>query len=58
MNFDNRETATILAALRLWQRKAGHLGVTDEIHIATDHGTFEPLDAKEIDNLCEKINFS
>ena len=52
---DNRTTATILAALRYWQRE----GVRSEGHeqdIATDGGRYAPLTADEIDALCERIN--
>lgn len=50
-----RNLATILAALRYWQREgvgsAGH-----EQDIATDGGTLTALSADEIDELCEAIN--
>lgn len=50
-----RETATVLAALRYWQREglqsAGH-----EQDIACDGGTLTPLTAVEIDALAERIN--
>ena len=60
LNVNNRELATILAALRDWQRK-GILGPTKphclaEYDIASDEGNVEPLDANEIDALCESIN--
>lgn len=53
--FDNRKTATILAALRYWQRE----GLTSSGHeqdIATDGNTLTPLTVTEIDALCEEIN--
>ncbi len=54
-----RETATVLAALRYWQRCAVMPSITtpcEEGSIATDGGQFDSLDEDEIDALCEKIN--
>lgn len=54
-----RENATILAALRFWQREA--VGVMDEFpedDIASDNGTLVPLTRAEIDRLCEQINLN
>lgn len=51
-----RETATILAALRYWQRWEGFLTGCAENAIATDGGEIEPLTAEEIDALCERLN--
>lgn len=52
---DPRALATILAALRYWQREglasAGH-----EQDIATDGGVLAALTADEIDALCEDLN--
>jgi hypothetical protein len=49
------ERATLLAALRYWQREglnsAGH-----ERDIATDGGCLEPLSPRQIDALCLSIN--
>jgi hypothetical protein len=61
MPFDERETATILAALRYWQARS--LPATPDQaeaieEIATDGRTLEPLDEEEIDTLCEAINIS
>lgn len=54
-DLDQRQHATILAALRYWQREglssSGH-----EVDIATDGGTLEPLSASEIDDLCVAVN--
>ena len=54
-DLDQRQHATILAALRYWQREGlssnGH-----EVDIATDGGTLEPLSASEIDDLCVAMN--
>ncbi len=60
LNVNNRELATILAALRYWQHK-GIEGPTKphclaEWDIAADNGTHIPLDANEIDALCERVN--
>lgn len=61
--FRDRETATILAALRYWQRRAllgppTALARLSEWDVATDGNTLEPLTAAEIDVLCEAINFA
>lgn len=64
LQVDNRELATILAALRYYQRTGvcldgcnGDLIVPEEERdVATDGGTLEPLGEKEIDELCESIN--
>lgn len=50
-----RETATILAALRYWQREGFH-SCGHEHEIASDGGTIEPLTGDEIDALCERMN--
>ncbi|MEO8924178.1 MAG: hypothetical protein ABI330_15355 [Caldimonas sp.] len=52
-----RETATILAALRYWQRE-GLLSGGDEQDVAEDGGRFSALSAAEIDRLCDKVNFA
>lgn len=49
-----REHATILAALRLYQ--ASDLVAKNIVDIATDGGSYEPLDDIEIDDLCAKID--
>jgi hypothetical protein len=51
---DDRELATILAALRYWQRNDAAQG--PESCIATNMGAFPPLGDEEIDMLCEQIN--
>lgn len=57
---DRRETATIIAALRFYQRNClgGPSTFTSyaESDIATDGGEIEPMTADEIDMLCERIN--
>lgn len=57
--FTDEEQATVLAALRFWQR-AGHgaSSTPPEWDIATNEGTVEPLDEPAIDDLCERINTS
>lgn len=49
-----REVATILAALRQYQRGTYHRLELEEI--ATNGGEFEALTADEIDELCQRIN--
>jgi hypothetical protein len=56
-SIDDREHATILAALRYWQRK-GLESPAPEDDIATNAGTLIGLSAEEIDELCEWINCS
>ena len=53
MHLTNHELATVLAALRLWQRSRHPLDLEE---IATDEGALDPLDTDEIDSLCERIN--
>jgi hypothetical protein len=50
------ERATILAALRCWQRTIAGKTMPPEWDIANNEGTVEPLDAEGIDILCEQIN--
>ena len=52
---DDRQLATILAALRYWQ-SPGSIGRLQYMDIATGGGTCEPLDEPEIDILCEDLN--
>ena len=56
MTLTDSETATILAALRHWQ---SHIRDSPDIIASlTPHfETVKPLDSKEIDSLCERINF-
>jgi len=57
---DKQDVATILAALRCYQRdlQAGHPSVNtaDIVEIATDGGEVEAMTPKQIDFLCEQIN--
>ena len=50
-----RETGTVLAALRRWQRETDW-EVRWQDDIASDIGRLEPLDDREIDELCEQLN--
>jgi hypothetical protein len=54
-SFSEREAATILAALRYWQRE-GSVTAGHERDIETDFDRLKPLGAEEIDALCERIN--
>ncbi len=54
MEFTNRETATILAALRYWQKA---LETTGTPPITEHFETETPLTPAEIDDLCERSNF-
>lgn len=60
MKLNARELGTVLAALRYWQatrKSEGGLWDSDTFEpIASDNGLQEPLDAGEIDELCERIN--
>ena len=53
-----RELATILAALRFWQRSL-EAGISPS---PLDQGHFDdqipPLTSEEIDELCERLNFA
>lgn len=64
---ERRELATVLAALRHWQRTAVFRSILNgrtfirmeadpEAQIATNQGQINPLDPLEIDTLCERLN--
>jgi len=55
-SLDGRELGHVLAALRLYQRMAGHSADLDDI--ATDAGMHEPMTPDEIDGLCERLNLT
>lgn len=55
-SLNDRERATILAALRYWQREAWRMDTDAEWKVATDEGRLEALSKNEIDALCEKLN--
>lgn len=55
----DEEHATILAAIRYWQRHYEQGNITNDGEfwpIADSMGQFEPLTPSEIDTLCERIN--
>jgi signal transduction histidine kinase len=54
-HLDDREHATVLAALRYWQREGGIMALR-EWDIASNDETLVPLDDKDIDALCERLN--
>jgi len=57
--FDSREQATVLAALRYWQRAVVGGRPTFNIaewDIATGDNTLDPLTVEEIDEVCNRIN--
>lgn len=59
LGLDDRETSTILAALRLWQRRSFGLlaDLNDyELDIATNCGRYSRLSPEQIDDLCERLN--
>lgn len=53
---NRRELATVLAALRYWQRVGTLDKGAPEDDIATEGGTIQPLDVAEIDDFCEELN--
>lgn len=55
MVLNDRELATVLAALRYWQRE-GQMSSGHEHDIATDGDSLEALSNAEIDALCEALN--
>ncbi len=57
MDLSKRELATVLAALRNYQRDIE--GVNGDIaDIATDSGALQALNSAEIDALCENLNLA
>lgn len=55
LNLTDYETATLLAALRHWQRHLENADSLDEWEIATD-GDLDPMSSHEIDKFCERLN--
>jgi hypothetical protein len=53
---NSRELATVLAALRLWQRTPGDDIPQLLLELADCCGEHAPLTADEIDDLCERLN--
>ena len=61
LTVDERELATILAALRLRQkdlrrRNGEFVSIMNEDQIATDGWRIDALGVKAIDRLCERLN--
>ena len=60
IRIDERELATILAALRFYQDEniQGGQVIPDEFieEVATDGGLLKPLDFQEVSRLCERLN--
>jgi hypothetical protein len=53
----DRELATVLAALRYWQRNVIVNRIDKDIaDIATNVGQFDAMSDAEIDELCERLN--
>ena len=52
---DKRRVATVLAALRYWQRE-GLMSSGAEHEIASDGDALVPLSTSEIDTMCEDLN--
>ncbi len=55
------ELATILAALRYWQKEYNNTAADASSpfhHIAANEGEFPPLSTRQVDALCERINFA
>ena len=60
---NSRELATILGALRMWQRYIDDPAAEDRVidqqpykNLATNNGRLSSLDSVEIDVLCERLN--
>ena len=56
INLDERELATILAALRYWKREGFISEMSVEHEISTDSGRLVAMSRDEIDSLCEGLN--
>ena len=57
VKLNDRELAAVLAGLRFWQREGmEYAGLLPEQDIADDCGKLTPLNAQEIDALCERLN--
>lgn len=57
MKLTKRETATVLAALRNWQQDLQEGGLIPREDFPHHFESDEPLNTKEIDDLCRRINF-
>ncbi len=60
IQLDTREMATVLAALRMWQFHHGDKKSAHEVPtIFREHfDGNDPLTAKQIDGLCERLNLA
>lgn len=58
IRLDEREHATVMAALRYWQREGLNSGGHEIEQIATNAGALEPMDAAEVNRLCERVIMS
>jgi hypothetical protein len=60
MHFTKEELATVLAALRYWQRTIistpGPFPSEDALPEMIYFGDEEPITAEELDDLCERVN--
>jgi hypothetical protein len=54
----DRELATLLAALRTWQRTVAEKQAQELVSPSYFEDGISPLTAEEIDELCERLNFS
>jgi len=57
VGFTRRELATVLAALRMYQRLAPG-STPPELDIATDGGLIRPMTVEAIDDLCVRLNMT
>jgi hypothetical protein len=57
ISITEREHATILAALRLWQQDAAHVADGDGSILAIAEEAGDALSNGEVDALCERVNF-
>lgn len=53
---NERELATVLAALRCWQKELTRTGIPEDADDIL--GERDPLTLDEIDDLCDRLNFS
>jgi hypothetical protein len=56
IRLNDRELATVLAALRYWAREGLLSDASAEHDISTDGGTLEPLGGDEIRDLADRLN--
>jgi hypothetical protein len=58
IHLTDRELATLLAALRTWQRTVAEEHAQELVSSSHFEDGISPLTAEEIDELCERLNFS